>query len=250
MKKGIDISSNNGSVDFNEVLSNGDITFILIRSSYGVYQDYTFGGNRDEARKYGFQVGFYHYAYPQYNTPEMEAEAFYKAVGDLRPGELLALDFEESYVGDPVDWCKRFLAYIERNLNYKPLLYMNLSMLNSHDWSQVNCGGWWIANYDGNMEYSSWWNIKQYSEKGSIKGVTGAVDLDSAQFPLNLLAYKPTLVSVPQPIAENQAVVPLEPSKPEEAKPSTAEVVLEPSSPAKPTFIQQLINLLINLFKK
>ena len=40
--------------------------------------------------------GFYHYAYPQYNLPEEEANYFLSVLNDLQKDELMALDFEES----------------------------------------------------------------------------------------------------------------------------------------------------------
>lgn len=178
----IDISEHQGEINFSEVkkYDKGSIGGVIIRATYGIYQDARFVPNRDAARAVGLKVGFYHYAYPQINSPEAEADVFCNTLHDLRIGEFLALDFEEKYA-DPVDFCKRFIDRVAVRMNgYRPLLYVNMSTFNSHNWSQVYCGGWWFANPDGNnVNHTNQFEaIKQYSWKGRVSGINGEVDLD------------------------------------------------------------------------
>lgn len=183
MLKGVDISKYQGDVNF-DLLRNA-VNFVIIRSSYGNgYTDPKFTRNRDEARRTGMLCGFYHYAYPQYNTPEAEADWFLGVVGTPQNGEILALDFEENY-GDPVGWSLRFLDRVSSRLNgYKPLIYINLALNNSYDFTSVVKAnyGLWLARWDYNINGpipNTDWNVvamRQYSNNENIAGVAGGVD--------------------------------------------------------------------------
>lgn len=204
MIKGIDISKWQGTVDYTKLL--GTIDFVIARSSYGTgFKDEQFERNKSELRRLNIPHGFYHYAYPNLNTPEAEADWFLQSVGELQDGELLVLDFEESYGGNSVDWCKRFLDRVSSRLNnYKPLLYINLNYNNLFDWSSVvnaNYGLWlayWDYNGDNAAPKTDWQitAIEQYSNKGSFAGIIGAVDADV--FHGDLTAFKAYGYHAPQ----------------------------------------------------
>ena len=238
MLKGIDISQFQPTVDFN--LLKTQIDFIIIRSSYGDgYIDKSFYSHRDQIKKNNIPHGYYHYSYPQYNTPEAEADWFLKTVGSLEEGELLCLDFEESY-SDPVGWCKRFLDHISNRLNgYKPLLYINLSTARAFNWSPVIDGnyGLWLAQWDKNPNSSGGstnWSvtaIRQYTDSETISGITGRVDGDVFYGDLNSFKFygyrsvqeKPVITPV-------TPVIPVPPSPPSPLTP----IQSEPTPPQTP----------------
>lgn len=209
MLKGIDISVYQPSVDF--ALLKTDADFVIIRASYGVgYIDKCFASHQSQARSVGLLVGYYHYAYPQYNKPEDEADWFLKTVGSVQEGEILCLDFEENWNGDVVTWCKQFLDRISNRLNgYKSLIYLNKSLSQRYDWSAVSSNyNLWAAHYDFDMEKVNFTNqwpkiaIKQYTDSGQVSGINGHVDEDiffgSREEFLNLGYQAPNL----QPIVE------------------------------------------------
>jgi GH25 family lysozyme M1 (1,4-beta-N-acetylmuramidase) len=206
MIHGIDISSYQGKLDFHSVKDNAD--FVIIRSTYGNgYKDTNFEINRDGARAVGLCVGFYHFAYPQYNTPEGEATWFTKCVS-CQPGEILVLDFEEP-VANPVDWCKRFLDKVTANMGFKPLIYLSPSFINASDWTPViNAGyGLWLAHYDNNpvqVDNTPWYTVamKQYSDKGSINGVTVDLDVFYGDTDVFKKYGNPPPPPIPQPVSE------------------------------------------------
>lgn len=195
MLKGIDISKWQGEVNF-ETLSP-QVDFVIVRSSYGVgYTDSYYQRNRDELTKLNKLKGFYHYSYPQYNSPEAEADWFLQVIGTPDNGDILFLDFEENYA-TPVDWCERFLDRVSERLGgYKPLLYINLALNNAHDWSPVvNKGyGLWLARWDYNSDAgapNTDWEVvafRQYSNHENFAGVVGNVDANV--FYGELTAYK------------------------------------------------------------
>lgn len=189
MIKGVDVSKWQGDIDFN--LLKSAVDFAIIRSSYGTgYIDPKFIHNRDEARRVGIARGFYHYAYPTYNTPEAEAEWFANVIGTPQDGEILFLDFEEKY-GDPVGWSKRFLDRLEQIYGgYKALIYMSESFIKASNWQSVFDAnhGLWIAKYGvnngsvpatepvtGPWPTCAFW---QYTSVGRVSGISTNVDMN------------------------------------------------------------------------
>lgn len=186
--KGIDISTYQKGADFEKIKKSVD--FVIARASYGVnHKDAQFDHFRNELRTKDIPRGFYHYAYPQFNTPESEADWFLKVVGTPRSGEILVLDFEEEWstFEDQVGWCRIFLNHIKKKLNgYKPLLYINYAKHNQGSWESVIKGdfGLWLALWDGKPEDipAVQWPVlamKQYSATGKVNGVPGDCDLDT-----------------------------------------------------------------------
>lgn len=188
MLKGVDISKYQGDVNFDALKQA--VNFVIIKASSGApdpgqtvaqYTDGKFTRNRDEARRVGLLRGFYHYGYPEYNSPEAEAQCFHDVVGTPQDGELLILDYESSWSGNKVDWCKRFLDKLSSLYSgYKPLIYLNLATTKGNDWSSVINGnyGLWLAQWDYNanapMNPNTPWPflaMRQYSNKENIAGI-------------------------------------------------------------------------------
>lgn len=115
------------------------------------FTDPKFKRNQSEARRVELPLGYYHFARPDLNnTPEGEARFFLDTVGELKEGEIIALDYEvENRVQPHVDWCKKWLDYVLQKIGVKPLIYMSESVVHTWDWSiVVNAGyGLWIAKY-------------------------------------------------------------------------------------------------------
>lgn len=193
---GVDVSQYQGDINWSQL--NSAVSFAVIRTSYGApdpgqtsaqYADSKFSQNRAAAEQQGTEIGFYHFAYPQYNSPEAEAKCFTDNIGQLRPGEFVVLDFEEwSYTGDVVSWCKTWLDNVQATLGVRPLIYMSTSRAasGSYNWSPViNANyGLWGAQWSGSSTSqppSTQWSfmaMRQYDDNGSESGISGAVDQD------------------------------------------------------------------------
>lgn len=157
MIKGIDISHWQGKMDFDSLKDL--IKFIIIKATEGNGGlDSEFSRNQLEARRVGLPIGYYHFARPDLNnTAEAEAQYFVKTIGELKEGEVLALDYESSWSGDVVTWCYQFLNKVFSLTGVRPLIYLNQSLMKSHDWSKVfnENFGLWLAVYDGNSSIPS-----------------------------------------------------------------------------------------------
>ena len=236
---GQDISQFQGQIDWNTYKNNTN--FVMIRSSYGVgYFDQWFGNNRQQVRQTNVPHGFYHYAYPEYNTPLDEANWFIKAIDGLQDGEVLALDFEEQYSGDKVAWCKAFLDHVCALTGVKPLIYLNQSLASGNDWQSVIDAGYglWIADYtydpNNNTFNGGQWQtsvMQQWTDQQTVPGLSGSVDGDvffGTQDQFKAYGYKtplpvqpsPAVVNNPVPVV-NPVVNPVQPAPEPQVTPTT-----------------------------
>lgn len=181
---GNDVSEWQGVIAWNIYRNNTN--FVILRATIGTARrDNQFLRNRDEARKAGIPLGFYHYSYPQFNTPEKEAEFFVNNVG-IKEGELLVLDFEENWAGDWVNFCKKFLDRVSSLLNgYKPLIYLNQAQLKAKNWKPIVDAGYglWVAAYtydpNNNNFVTGAWSfaaMQQWTSSQKVPGIAGNVD--------------------------------------------------------------------------
>ena len=94
MNRGIDVSQNNGDVDWASVAQEG-FTFAYARATLGHdSNEPTFEANRAGARAHGLRFGGYHLPYPSHSSAEQQAEHFL-AVAKPKQGDLLpAIDVE------------------------------------------------------------------------------------------------------------------------------------------------------------
>lgn len=244
---GNDISQFQNQIDWDKYKNNSN--FVIIRSTFGNgYYDQWFARNRDEARRVGLPVGFYHYCYPQLNSAKAEAEWFCKALYDLKEGETLYLDFEENYTGDAVAWCKEFLDYVSSNFNgMKPMIYLNQALVKKYDWSPVvNAGyGLWLASYqeDGVGEIGKWkfMAMQQTSSSQIVTGIQGNVDRDVFFGTADILKKYGYKKPVPVPTPTPEPVPPV--STPHPVVPQPPEPPVTPPVQPIPDYKTALLNI-------
>lgn len=136
----------------------------------GLYMDSHAASNYDSAAKAGKAIGGYHFGGGVLSA-EAEATYFLKAMSPLAENDVYALDVEAHLASRPdvVSWVQDFVNYIHLHINVWPLVYMNLSTLNAHDWSPVlaNCGLWladWAVSPDATIPTHYMYVMQQYSD--------------------------------------------------------------------------------------
>ena len=191
MLKGIDVSANNGTINWSTVASYG-MDFAIIRiTEIGNKIDSFFERNYQGCISNKISIGVYKYSYAL-NVSEAQAEAR-KVVSVLNGRKLdfpVWLDFEwdkqESLSQIQIAAIANAFADIIRAVGYKFGIYCNTGWYENYISPGLkNKYDFWIANYakndDGNMperlkpSYGVGW---QYSEHAKIPGILGEVDRD------------------------------------------------------------------------
>lgn len=132
----------------------------------GLYYDPKATQNYYGSKNAGKAIGMYHFAGG--TDAIAEANFFIKACSPLEENDVLALDWEVGNA-DPVGWCTQFVNRVHDATGVWPLLYLNLSTLNAHDWSPVlaSCGLWladWSVSPDGEAPTHHTYVMQQYGD--------------------------------------------------------------------------------------
>lgn len=187
MNTGIDVSENNGQVDWARLAQAG-FTFAYARATLGrESNDPAFETNRKGARAHGLRFGAYHLPYPGNSSAQQQA-AHFLSVAKPRPGDLLpAIDVENKTPPDTAEgkfsrdelvaWLRAWLNAVEAKIGAKPVIYTNpgwwSSRLKNADLSGHPL---WLAHYtEHDPTIPSPWKkyaIWQHSQSGSVGGHT------------------------------------------------------------------------------
>jgi len=198
--EGIDVSSNQGQVDWPAVAKTGK-AFAFARATIGGHQaDVHFPENWTAISGAGLMRGAYHFFWPL-TSWKAQADNFITTVGPLQPGDLPpVLDLEEAIpkssplkrdawddvpANQRLSTVQSWLDTVERGVGMRPIIYTRQNFIEALLGSGVdalNTYGLWIAHYQVPQPSipSSWvsWTFWQHSDKGSIDGVRGDVDCD------------------------------------------------------------------------
>lgn len=191
---GIDISNNNGAVDFGKV--PGSWGFVIAKVTEGTgFTDKFFPGYVDGCIQTGRKVGGYHFARPSRNTAAGEAAFFVKQLRASGKLELLNIsdlgkpnvwcDQEDPDAHGPLgmwteEWCDR----VEQALSQPVGVYLSFGWwdsFNSDAPAKLGDRKVWAASYGATPHPSAPWDhydIWQYNDRGSVAGISGNVDLN------------------------------------------------------------------------
>lgn len=191
---GIDVSDHNGAVNWSSVASDG-IDFAVVRVGYRGYTagsislDTQFQANLSGARAAGLKVGVYFFSQAT-TTKEAKEEADFV----IKQLDGASLDYPVVFDEEPVESsggrannltqeeqtaiAKAFLERIEK-AGYQGMIYCNQSDSNRFDFDKLSAWPVWYAEYgtsqpSQSLDYTIW----QFTSTGSVKGVTGDVDID------------------------------------------------------------------------
>ena len=142
MLRGIDISKW-------QSVGTGDqaADFVICKATEGTgYVDPSCDKHYQRAKQQGKLLGVYHFARPDKNSAEAEAEFFVKNVKGYIKHAILVLDWEVNT--NNVAWAKKWLDKVYALTGVRPLIYMSASVVNGNNWSSVAGDyGLWIAGY-------------------------------------------------------------------------------------------------------
>lgn len=207
--QGIDVSAYQGSINWDTVAAQG-IDFALIRASSGSKNDGKFVTNATGCYAAGIYTGAYHYAYfTDTASAKAEAQVFVNQLNKVKINYPVALDLEENHAGSKAALTECAVVFLEfvKSAGYEVMIYSDKSFfLNDLDTAQLTGYNWWIAEYASSLtgiEASVW----QYSDTGSVPGISGNVDRDEAFVDLSVNATaSPTPAATPAAVAGDRTV--------------------------------------------
>ena len=193
--EGLDVSHYQGTINWPAVASTGR-RFVVMKVTEGqTYVDPTYEANHAAARAAGLLVSAYHFANPSSspNDAVLEADWFVNNAG-LLPGDLVpALDLEQTgglSVSDLQAWVGAWLGEVYAKLGVRPMIYTSPtfwtnSMGDTPMFAEEGYSVLWIAHWgttSPRLPGANWgghgWTFWQYSNCGSVLGISGCVDLD------------------------------------------------------------------------
>lgn len=179
--KGIDISAHNGEIDFSGVIGDS-VKFVYIKATEGAnFRDSRFHDNYYAAREAGLKVGAYHFY-------RFDRQADIQAVNllhMLRGKEFdlpLVIDVEEWTNPDDIsdlrviDGVSRMVEYLTSR-GYPVIVYSNKNDYDRYFRRRFLGTPIWICSFIEPPTDLDW-TFLQYSHRGSVSGVKGAVDLN------------------------------------------------------------------------
>jgi GH25 family lysozyme M1 (1,4-beta-N-acetylmuramidase) len=190
---GIDVSKWNGNVDWKRV-KNAGVDYAMIRLGHRasisgeIAEDPMFRENIEGAAAAGLKVGVYFYT-QAVNLEEAREEAEF-CIDRLAGYELsFPVAFDTERAGENgrannldnalrTEIAKTFMERV-KEAGFKPAIYMNTSWsLTSIDLQDLTDYDLWYAFYGEDLYYPYRFTMWQYSDKGSVPGVKGHVDLN------------------------------------------------------------------------
>jgi lysozyme len=187
MLPGIDVSHWEGTIDWKTVAASGYKFAYTKATESTTYTDDTLVANANGAVAAGIPIGAYHF-YRLAADPKAQADYFLSKIKNLKLDLPPSLDFEEQSSSAPSAVAKSlkiWLDTVEAGVGRKPIIYSSAYYWNTYVGSPSWAGdyGLWVANYTAAPQPllpKSWksYLIWQYTDKGSVPGITGDVDLD------------------------------------------------------------------------
>jgi len=185
--KGVDVSYYNGTIDWAKVKAAGN-EFAFIRISDGTgFHDPQFAANWAGAHAVGMVRGIYQFFRPTQDV-NAQADMVIAAAGTPGPGDLPpVIDVEATGNLSPASVAAKVRTWVDRvkaGTGVDPIVYTGKYFWRDQVGGPTSFAGnpLWIAQYTTLCPdlTSPWdtWAFWQYSESGSVAGMSGAVDLD------------------------------------------------------------------------
>ncbi len=194
-QKGIDVSKYQGDIDWKKVAEDG-VEYAFIRvgiRGYGeegkIVLDDKFTKNVTGAKKAGIKVGVYFFGQAITEEEAREEAAFvlkqiapydidYPVVYDL---EKVSVENGRMNALTPTQRTDVTIAFLEaiKEAGYEPMLYANTEMLGVLvEMERLEDYEKWFAYYGTEMYFPYDYVIWQYTDKGTVNGIKGDVDLN------------------------------------------------------------------------
>lgn len=190
---GIDVSSHQQEIDWQQVKDAG-MEFVFVRIGYRGYCegvlhiDELAAQNLAQAKAAGLQVGAYFYSQALNEKEALEeAELCLDFLEDYKLDLPVVFDWE--YVSetartanmdaDTLTQCAQAFCKAVEDAGYEAMIYANTSQARDlYHMTRLQEYPFWLAMYSDTMDYPYRIDFWQYTETGSVPGITGNVDIN------------------------------------------------------------------------
>ena len=193
VRMGIDVSKYQKDIDWDRV-KNAGIEYAIIRAGYrgsktgAIVVDPYYEKNMKEARTSGVKTGVYFFTQATNEVEAVEeASAVISLIKNYKLDYPVYIDTEGAGGHGRADGldketrtlvCEAFCRTVE-NAGYEAGVYASRNWYNNNlDVSRIEGFDIWLAEYRNTPLYQGYYNMWQYSSKGSVDGIEGNVDLD------------------------------------------------------------------------
>lgn len=185
--RGIDVSKYQGDIDWDT--AKDYIDFAILRCGYGDdlsdQDDGKWARNADACTRLGIPFGVYIYSYALTDEQALsEAQHVIRLLEGYQPSLPVYLDLEDSGTTGTLS-CAAILRHTRifceaiEAAGYSPGVYANTTWwsqkLGSGDYNQWNR---WVARFSDTLNYYGELSVWQYSESGTVPGISGNVDMN------------------------------------------------------------------------
>lgn len=190
--QGLDVSEFQGNVNWTQV-KNAGFQFAMLRAGYGYRTlDQQFRRNAGECNRVGLPAGAYWFCYAL--GPEdaiQEADGCVEVISSYRMEYPICYDIEQASINyaaqngvtiTPELATQIVTAFCNRieERGYFAMYYSNQNFLNTYlPWEMARRYALWYARYDQRYDGIDC-GIWQYTNQGSVPGISGNVDLDTS----------------------------------------------------------------------
>ena len=193
IEKGIDVSKWNGDIDWKSVKDAG-ADYVIIRAGFGSSTvDEKFYQNIKGARDAGLKIGIYWFSYAtSVEKAKAEAQKCIEVISEFKENITYPVFFDYEYASRDyaekqgvtvtkelaTEMANTFINTI-KSAGYVTGIYTNKDFGNKYFSEDViNSNNLWVAQYASKNTYGRAYDMWQYTENGSIAGVSGKVDLN------------------------------------------------------------------------
>ena len=194
MQSGIDVSTYQGTIDW-QAVKNAGVDYVIVRAAYRGYEtgrivpDDLFAQNIEGAAAAGLHVGVYLFSQALSEQEAVEEADYLLELIQGYPVDYPVVYDQEEYTADQArtdgltgeQATKNALAFCERiyDAGYIPMIYTNNDWAqNMYDMEQLDHYPIWYADYTSSPDLSGGFAMWQYTDEGQVSGVQGPVDLN------------------------------------------------------------------------
>lgn len=225
---GIDVSKHNGQIDWNAVKASNKVEFALLRAGLGrlaSQKDKQFERNYSECKRLDIPIGAYWYSYAMSpSEARQEAKVFLEVIKGKTFEYPIYFDIEEDEqlkLGKKAvsDMITTFCETLEDAGYFVGVYTSRSSFQNYIDNACKTAYTSWVAEWGNKLNYTDPADMWQKSDRGTIPGIQGRVDLDECyrDFPSIIKRLGKNGFAKPAEDANDTVVVP---EKPVEATPT------------------------------